>query len=211
MTLISKLKALEILSNNIGIELSSIAKINGVTIGNKECGYNKGWKGQALEKLLGLEINSSRSPNGLGFELKSVAFIKKDEEWKPKETMAITMINSDEVIKNTFLQSHCWNKLKSTIFCAVSWDGHFAATSKLIGVSSLDFVDDENLFKSLELDYIEVQRILKIKGLSGLSGKMGKLIQPRTKGKGHGSVGRAFYARKGFIDKVIEANPLSLE
>lgn len=37
-----------------------------------------------------------------------------------------------------------------------------------------------------------------------LTGKMGVLVQPRTKGKGHGSTSRAFYARTGFVTHIIE-------
>jgi hypothetical protein len=32
---------------------------------------------------------------------------------------------------------------------------------------------------------------------------MGVLVQPRTKGAGHGSTSRAFYARKQFVAKMI--------
>ena len=55
---------------------------------------NKGWKGLVLERLAGLETNISKAPNGLTYELKSVAFREVKGELVPKETMAITMINS---------------------------------------------------------------------------------------------------------------------
>jgi hypothetical protein len=32
---------------------------------------------------------------------------------------------------------------------------------------------------------------------------MGKYIQPRTKGSGHGSTSRAFYARTSFLKKLL--------
>ncbi len=32
---------------------------------------------------------------------------------------------------------------------------------------------------------------------------MGKLVQPRTKGQGHGSTSRAFYARTGFVAHIL--------
>jgi DNA mismatch repair protein MutH len=34
-------------------------------------------------------------------------------------------------------------------------------------------------------------------------GWAGQLIQPRTKGPGHGSISRAFYARKAFLNRVM--------
>jgi hypothetical protein len=40
-------------------------------------------------------------------------------------------------------------------------------------------------------------------GFELLTGKMGKYIQPRTKGSGHGSTSRAFYARTSFLKKLL--------
>ena len=41
------------------------------------------------------------------------------------------------------------------------------------------------------------------KGFTHLTGKMGVLVQPRTKGPGHGSISRAFYARAHFVAHII--------
>jgi hypothetical protein len=51
-----------------------------------------------------------------------------------------------------------------------------------------------------------VHRKEAIERLKKLSGKMGKYIQPRTKGSGHGSISRAFYARKSFLREFINLN-----
>jgi len=40
-------------------------------------------------------------------------------------------------------------------------------------------------------------------GFGTLTGKMGVFIQPRTKGAGHGSTSRAFYARPLFLKQFI--------
>ncbi len=40
--------------------------------------------------------------------------------------------------------------------------------------------------------------------LTALTGKDGKWIQARTKGPGHGSTSRAFYALRGFVFKIFE-------
>ena len=42
------------------------------------------------------------------------------------------------------------------------------------------------------------------RGFESLSGSMGKFIQPCTKGAGHGSTSRAFYARPSFLRQSIE-------
>lgn len=41
------------------------------------------------------------------------------------------------------------------------------------------------------------------RGFNRLTGSMGFYIQPRTKGAGHGSVSRAFYARPRFLAEFI--------
>lgn len=33
--------------------------------------------------------------------------------------MAITMLNQKELAEPSFFESHCWEKLKSLVFCAV--------------------------------------------------------------------------------------------
>jgi hypothetical protein len=42
------------------------------------------------------------------------------------------------------------------------------------------------------------------RGFAALTGKMGKYVQPRTKGAGHGSISRAFYARPLFLSQFID-------
>ena len=41
-------------------------------------------------------------------------------------------------------------------------------------------------------------------GFPSLSSSMGKHIQPRTKGAGHGSKSRAFYGRVSFLSEIIK-------
>ncbi|MBS1537261.1 MAG: hypothetical protein JST20_05880 [Bacteroidetes bacterium] len=41
-------------------------------------------------------------------------------------------------------------------------------------------------------------------GFQALTGKDGNWIQARTKGAGHGSTSRAFYARKKLIKEIIK-------
>ena len=41
------------------------------------------------------------------------------------------------------------------------------------------------------------------KGFEYLTGAMGAFVQPRTKGPGHGSTSRAFYARTKFVKMIL--------
>ena len=55
----------------------------------------------------------------------------------------------------------------------------------------------------MKADYDLVRQAIREVGFQALTGKMGVLVQPRTKGPGHGSVSRAFYARKEFVRRIL--------
>jgi DNA mismatch repair protein MutH len=173
---------------------------------------NKGWKGLVLERLAGLQTNVSKAPNGLTYELKSVAFHEIKGILVPKETMAITMINPEELKAHSFFESHIWSKLKTIVFCAVQWDGLNAKSSKLLRVASLDFAEDDELIQEIKADYDFIRAKLIKHGFTALTGKDGKWIQARTKGIGgvnprtgeRRPITRAFYARTGLVKKIFE-------
>ncbi len=203
MQIVTRRKAIQNLKGYVGKDLFNLAEKNGITtfIGKKQ---NKGWKGLLLERLAGLQTNTLKAPNGLSYELKSVSFYSVKGELRPKETMAITMINPTELKRDSFFTSHCWDKLKSMVFCSVMWHGKHAKSAELLNVASLDFAEDDELIKEIEADYEFIRKKLISSGFSSLTGKDGKWIQARTKGAGHGSTSRAFYARKQLVKKIFD-------
>lgn len=203
MKIVTRIVAIENLKRYIGQDLRKLALENGIT--TYETGkQNKGWKGLVLERLAGLKTNVSKAPNGLTYELKSVAFHYVKDVLVPKETMAITMINPKELIAHSFFESHCWAKLKTIVFCAVAWNGTNSEEAKLLKVASLDFAEDDELILEIKADYDFIRNKLIKKGFESLTGKDGKWIQARTKGAGHGSTSRAFYARTSLVKKIFE-------
>jgi len=203
MKIITRVIAIKNLKKYIGQDLRKLALEHGIT--TYETGkQNKGWKGLVLERLAGLQANISKAPNGLSYELKSVAFHYVKSELVPKETMAITMINPEELKAHSFFESHCWAKLKAIVFCAVEWNGKNAESGKLLKVTSLDFAEDDELIKEIKTDYDFIRNKLITQGFEALTGADGKWIQARTKGPGHGSISRAFYARKELVKKIFE-------
>lgn len=203
MKIVTRAVAIENLKKYIGQDLRNLALKEGIT--TFETGkQNKGWKGQVLEKLAGLDNNSLKAPNGLTFELKSVSFHSPKDILAPKETMAITMINPEELKEHDFFKSHCWSKLKTLVFCAVKWNGQNAEASELLKVASLDFAEDDELILEIKADYDFIRNKLITEGFEALTGKDGKWIQARTKGAGHGSTSRAFYARTSLVKKIFE-------
>lgn len=203
MKIITRAVAIRNLKKAIGKDLRKLAKQYGVT--TYETGkQNKGWKGLSLERIAGLMPNISKAPNGLTWELKSVSFHNVKGKLVPKETMAITMINPEELKKHSFYESHCWTKLKAIIFCAVMWYGKNADKAELLQVTSLDYAETDELIKEIKADYDFIRNKLITKGFKKLTGKDGKWIQARTKGAGHGSTSRAFYARTSLVKKIFE-------
>ena len=199
--MVTRIKAIQNLEKYIEQDLSELANQYGITtfINGKQ---NKGWKGLTLENLAGLSNDNKQAPNGLGFELKSTAFHQVKGVWKPKETFAITMINPQNLVDTPFFKSHCWEKLKSLVFCAVSWNGKHNIKSKLLKVQSFDFLEDDVIIKEIEEDYEFIRDKCATQGFLSLTGLDGKWIQARTKGAGHGSKSRAFYARTGLIKEI---------
>gem|GEM_PF-6329918 len=56
--------------------------------------------------------------------------------------MAITMINEKELLEYSFYKSHLWEKLKSLVFCATSWNEKNDPNSVLLEVTSFDFQEN---------------------------------------------------------------------
>ncbi|MBL7145838.1 MAG: hypothetical protein ISS76_16495 [Phycisphaerae bacterium] len=186
----------------IGKDLRELAPKYEVTVfkGNKK---NKGWAGHVIERHLGVPINSSQSPNFGSWELKlcSLKRLRKGS-LTVKETMAITMIDSYNVANTEFENSHLLAKLRKAVIAARIWESQAEESSILYSVTTFDLGDTE-LYRQVKEDYELVRNTIINEGFEALTGKMGVYIQPRTKGSGHGSTSRAFYARTGFLKKFI--------
>lgn len=193
---ISKLKRIE------GIELHNLAEKNQVTIRTAEGRVNKGWAGHTIERFLGLPLNSSQSPNFGSWELKVVPIKElRSGVWTIKETMAITMIDPINVVKTTFENSHLLMKLQKIVMVVRSVGSNVDEDSHIREVTTID-LSNKRIYDQVKNDYNLVRDTLKDhkNGFNMLTGRMGIYIQPRTKGAGHGSQSRAFYARKEFLN-----------
>lgn len=206
MGTIHKENAILKLKELIGQDLRPLAdkfKITVFTDEENHKGRNKGWAGQVLERYAGLGINNTQAPNGGYWELKMVSLKKlKDGKIAPKETMQITMINPEQVKNTQFEHSHLLAKLREAIICARLYNDINETKSILVSVGKFDLGNKE-LYEQVKNDYDLVRNTIISKGFRALTGAMGIYIQPRTKGPGHGSISRAFYARPIFIKKIL--------
>lgn len=198
---ITRFEATKELQRLIGQDLRKLAEKHKITV-FKDGKFNKGWAGLTLEKELGVGNNCIPASNGDFWELKLVPLVNKNGKWKVKETMAITMINPGEVVETSFENSHLFNKMRKMIICGRERLDPKESSSKLLYVNSFDLLST-NYWQQIKADYEETQKAIKGKGFESLSGNMGKLVQPRTKGRGHGSKTRAFYARIPFVELIL--------
>jgi len=191
----------------VGVDLRPLADKYGVTVW-KEGKINKGWAGHVIERHLGLPLNSSRSPNFGSWELKVVPLKRnRKNELIVKETMAITMIDAVEVAAKEFEDSHVFNKLQKMVVVSRVFESKAETSSLLHAVATFD-LDNPYVFAQAKDDYNLIREAILTTGFLSLTGKMGIIVQPRTKGAGHGSTSRAFYARKNFVAHILNINRL---
>lgn len=119
-----------------------------------------------------------------------------------KETMAITMIDAVNVAQKEFEESHLLSKLKKIVVCARMFESKEEISCVLMKVSTFD-LDEPAIYQQVKDDYNDVRNTIIQKGFEALTGKMGVLVQPRTKGAGHGTTSRAFYARTKFVAHIL--------
>lgn len=184
--------------------LHDLAKLFEITVCTSEGKVNKGWAGHVCERYLGIPINSSQSPNFGSWELKSIPLKRlRNGNLSFKETMAITMIDPYQVARTPFEESHLLSKLRKAVCVARIVGANVYEPTIIHSVVTIDL--EGEIYEIVKEDYEHVRALLNDpkRGFSSLTGRMGQFIQPRTKGAGHGSQSRAFYARTRFLKNYI--------
>ncbi|HKP35846.1 MAG TPA: MvaI/BcnI family restriction endonuclease [Pyrinomonadaceae bacterium] len=171
--------------------------------------HNKGWAGLVIERYLGLPQNSRQAPDFGDWELKVVP-LRADATGKlrVKESMAITMIEASEVLASKFADSHLYDKLRSMIVVSRIYEGPGETRSLLHSAAEFD-LDNPKIRQQVEADYETIRARIRATGLESVTGDLGKLVQARTKGAGHGSTSRAFYARTVFVAHILNLQKLA--
>ena len=196
-------EALQRLSTIIGRDLRELAAEYEVDVVKENGKIDKGWAGFVLEAHLNLPRNSSPDPNFGSWELKTIPLkYLKNGTLTFKETMSIGNITPEVIESTDFEDSHLLGKLRRMVVAARIWESKAEERSILHSVTSFD-LDDPEVYRQVEADYNLIKETIATRGFSALTGKMGVYIQPRTKGRGHGSTSRAFYARKIFLKKFV--------
>ena len=196
-------EAIAILRPYIGKDLRPLADKYGVTVW-KNGRKNKGWAGMVVEQLLGHPQDADQAPDFGTWELKVVPLARNAQgHLQVKETMAITMIDPKNVVETPFEHSHLLDKLRALLVCGREWEHDKDERSLLLKLGAFDLADGET-FRTVQADYELVQKTLRTEGAKALTGWMGSLVQPRTKGPGHGVHSHAFYARTMFVARMLK-------
>jgi DNA mismatch repair protein MutH len=170
---------------------------------------NKGWAGLVIERYLGLPQNSRQEPDFGDWELKVVP-LRRDADGKlrVKESMAITMLEPAEVLANKFEDSHLYDKLRSMVVVSRIYESPKELHSILHAAGEFD-LDDPKTHGQVKDDYETIRTQIRTRGIDSVTGDLGKLVQARTKGRGHGSTTRAFYARPIFVAHILNLQKLA--
>ena len=161
---------------------------------------NKGKPGIMLEMMTGIPQTSNCLDCSDG-ELKTVPVVRhKSGKLVPKETIAVTMLNQDDLRTNDFKASKCFMKMKRVLIVPYlrTGDNIQFLTPVLIDASQDAYV---GIYSELEKDYASIRDQFLTKNT--LESSTGTYLQNRTKGSGHGSKSRAFYLRKQFVEKWV--------
>lgn len=106
------------------------------------------------------------------------------------------------VAQTRFEDSHLVVKMNKILIVARIWESQKEERSILHAVTEFDMTDP-TIYAQVKADYDLVRDRINNRGVRALTGSMGVFVQPRTKGPGHGSTSRAFYARVPFLKKII--------
>jgi len=175
----------------------------------KNARENKGWAGLVIERYLGLPQNSRQAPDFGDWELKVVPLRKDaDGNLRVKESMAITMLEPAEVVADKFEDSHLYDKLKSMVVVSRIYESKEETHSLLHAAAEFD-LDNPKIREQVASDYESIRTQIRERGIDSVTGDLGKLVQARTKGPGHGSTSRAFYARPIFVAHILNLQKLA--
>ncbi|MCK6571500.1 hypothetical protein L6V77_10455 [Myxococcota bacterium] len=186
----------------VGRDLRALAPLYGVTF-ERAGQRNKGWAGQVVERFLGMGPDARQRPDFGDWELKVVPLIERlDARLVPRETMAVTMFDDADLQSLEFEDSHLLAKLRRLVVVARLYVGPAEPRSVVLGHAAFD-LGDAALVADIRADYEEIRWVARTHGLAALTGHIGRFIQPRPKGEGHGRGGHGFYARKALVARML--------
>lgn len=157
---------------------------------------NKGNVGQFLETLTAIPHSSNcldcQDGEVKTFPLKTL----KNGKVVPKETIAVTMLNKDELRDNAdFTSTRCYKKLSHCLYIPYLRSGDNVQFFKPIIIGK-----EHVVFETLATDYATIRGQYLENGV--LKSSLGKFLQCRTKGAKN-TTSRAYYLRPQFMKTYV--------
>jgi DNA mismatch repair protein MutH len=165
---------------------------------------NKGNPGNYLEKLAGIPT-SSECLDCTDGEVK-VFPLKKNKFgiFSPKETIAVTMINNDSLIKEDFINSKVYKKLSNVLYVPYYRENDII---KYMRPTIINLETNTIIKEQIKEDYDNIRKYLIENSTLERSSKIGVFLQNRTKGAGGSKPKtRAFYLRPKFVIDYVNIN-----
>jgi hypothetical protein len=156
---------------------------------------NKGKVGHILEELL-LIPRSSACLDCADGEVKCFPVVKsRGRALVPKETVAVTMLNPEELRTKCWEDSRCCKKMSRVLMAPYIRDGDVVTFLK---PTLIDLGAASGVAAKLKADYEKLQR--EGAGAGNMHTVSGAYLQQRTKGPGGGAPKTfAFYLKKEFM------------
>jgi hypothetical protein len=100
------------------------------------------------------------------------------------------------------------DKLRSMVVVSRVYESFREEHSVLHAAAEFD-LDNAMIHAQVKADYETIREQIRSRGIDSVTGDLGKLVQARTKGRGHGSTTRAFYARPKFVAHILNLQKLA--
>lgn len=173
---------------------------------------DKGWKGNVVEHLLNISKNNKKGSDYENLEIKTVPVIKKDNEYKVKETTCLGVLETAELIKNNFSDSSLYKKINQTLFILI--DVKDKEAPFIVGTYYLQIENLPDLKLRMEQDYNTIADQIcdniqcSVPLDNNLTGKLGEVIQPRPKTGKKGNYTWAFYLKTHVLNSLLNNREL---
>jgi len=165
---------------------------------------NKGKPGNYLEQLTGIPTSSECLDCTDGevkvFPLKQN---KRAGELVTKETIAVTMINKENLKNEEFTESKCYKKMTKILYIPYLREGD---NITYMSPTIIDLREPQHavVLEQLKTDYDSIRKFLIDNNTLDGSTSLGKYLQNRTKGAGKDAPKtRAFYLRTQFMKEFV--------
>ena len=181
---------------------------------------NKGRLGNIIEEgIFGYPINSDPSSDFdyLGVELKTTGLRKTKNGFTAKERLTLCALNYFDVLKETFEESHVYNKNKELFIVLYEYINDLPY-SRFPILKGLDFKIPLEDLKIIKEDYNKIRNLIQSGNAHLLTESITNYLCACTAGSGHGKTVpqpnntlfqakvRKFAFKRSYLDEIIKKN-----